>query len=453
MVAITDSSGATTPINSGSAWLDTVWAGNSGSITPASNPYNGRLQTVYASHFKRVNVLYVDCHAAASLPSALTWGQFYNMSDPLPVSPGQAAYWSDPPARLSRWGIFHTSYFNEELPQLMTSILLPDSSCIESLRVLFESSSIGTRNRASVLPFQQSGMGSSLVYHAGALGDFLTTLPAMGVWRRLHERDTLVLLGRTDLAELASEGLFDEVWDARSSRFAPLFSGPVDRATSLGARLAAFQSALLFSYALSALPASLRGLGVGEILRQDPFPADRTPVVDYHLSLFCNLTLTAEDRVPRIRRGAGRIEVPPNTAALHPGSGDRRKNWPLEKFHALAEKLRKAGLTVQWVLGPAEEDAALPPGERTWRNADLSDLAAALPACRLFVGNDSGSLPPGSGVRVPHRCPVRRHRCRRMGSPWTVCARRGLSRRNAGGAFSGDGFFGELEFPAAVETF
>ena len=233
-------------------------------------------------------------------------------------------------------------------------------------------------------------MGSSLVYHAGALGDFLTTLPAMGVWRRLHERDTLVLLGRTDLAELASEGLFDEVWDARSSRFAPLFSGPVDRATSLGARLAAFQSALLFSYALSALPASLRGLGVGEILRQDPFPADRTPVVDYHLSLFCNLTLTAEDRVPRIRRGAGRIEVPPNTAALHPGSGDRRKNWPLEKFHALAEKLRKAGLTVQWVLGPAEEDAALPPGERTWRNADLSDLAAALSACRLFVGNDSG---------------------------------------------------------------
>lgn len=91
MVAITDSSGATTPINSGSAWLDTVWSGNSGSITPASNPYNGRLQTVYASHFKRVNVLYVDCHAAPSLPSALTWGQFYNMNGPLPVSPGQAA--------------------------------------------------------------------------------------------------------------------------------------------------------------------------------------------------------------------------------------------------------------------------------------------------------------------------------------------------------------------------
>jgi len=233
-------------------------------------------------------------------------------------------------------------------------------------------------------------MGSSLVYHAGALGDFLTTLPAMGVWRRLHEKDTIMLLGRTNLAELAPEGLFDEVWDARSSRFAPLFSGPVERATSLGVRLAAFQSALLFSSAPSGLPASLRGLGVGEILRQDPFPADRIPAVDYHLSLFRGLTLTAEDRVPRVRRGGGRIEVPANTAALHPGSGDRRKNWPLAKFVALAEKLRQAGLTVRWVLGPAEEDAALPPGERTWRSADLRDLAAALSVCRLYVGNDSG---------------------------------------------------------------
>jgi prepilin-type N-terminal cleavage/methylation domain-containing protein len=91
MVAITDSSGATTPINSGSAWLDTVWSGNAGPNDPLgpSDYYNGRLQTVYASHFKRVAVLYVDCHAASSLPSALTWGQFYNMNGMCLTSPGQ----------------------------------------------------------------------------------------------------------------------------------------------------------------------------------------------------------------------------------------------------------------------------------------------------------------------------------------------------------------------------
>jgi prepilin-type N-terminal cleavage/methylation domain-containing protein/prepilin-type processing-associated H-X9-DG protein len=84
-VAITDSSGASIsatadPSSSapgGSAWLDTVWSGKSGPGASATDGFNGRLQTVYANHLKRVNVLYVDCHAAASAPSALTWGQFY----------------------------------------------------------------------------------------------------------------------------------------------------------------------------------------------------------------------------------------------------------------------------------------------------------------------------------------------------------------------------------------
>ena len=39
---------------------------------------NGGLQTGYAKHSDRVNVVYVDAHAAASKPSALTWGQFYD---------------------------------------------------------------------------------------------------------------------------------------------------------------------------------------------------------------------------------------------------------------------------------------------------------------------------------------------------------------------------------------
>jgi prepilin-type N-terminal cleavage/methylation domain-containing protein/prepilin-type processing-associated H-X9-DG protein len=89
MVAITDSSGDTTAINPGSAWLDTVWSGNCGPKGSPTDPYNGRLQTTYANHLKRVNILFVDCHAAPSLPSALTWGQFYNTSGDCPTSPNQ----------------------------------------------------------------------------------------------------------------------------------------------------------------------------------------------------------------------------------------------------------------------------------------------------------------------------------------------------------------------------
>ena len=43
---------------------------------------NARLQTAFARHNKRVNVIYVDGHAAPSLPSALTWGQFFGVFTP-----------------------------------------------------------------------------------------------------------------------------------------------------------------------------------------------------------------------------------------------------------------------------------------------------------------------------------------------------------------------------------
>ncbi len=228
-------------------------------------------------------------------------------------------------------------------------------------------------------------MGHSLVYHAGALGDFLTTLPAMRAWRRLHRQDRIVLLGVPAHGALAPAGTFNEVWDARSSRFAALYADG-------GGELAGvrFQSALLFSGASSRLPQNLSCIGVKEILRQDPFPSSKIPVIDYHLSLFPDLDFTDEDRLPTIARVPGTLAVPPNAVALHPGSGDRRKNWPLPRFTALAAELERAGFPVQWIVGPAEEHLALPAGASAWSNAPLADLAAALASCRLFVGNDCG---------------------------------------------------------------
>jgi prepilin-type processing-associated H-X9-DG protein len=80
MVMCADSSGSNDPtqVAGGSgdpgnqpadaAWLDLVWVGDSGKWP--------RLQTAAYKHNKRVNLIYVDGHAAASLPSHLIWGQF-----------------------------------------------------------------------------------------------------------------------------------------------------------------------------------------------------------------------------------------------------------------------------------------------------------------------------------------------------------------------------------------
>ncbi|HXA44786.1 MAG TPA: prepilin-type N-terminal cleavage/methylation domain-containing protein [Candidatus Angelobacter sp.] len=92
MVAVIDVSGSISPVDSATAapWLDTVWSSKSGGSEPVANGFNERVQTAYAKHSNRLNIVYVDGHAAASLPSALTWGEFYGVFTPgvqLPVSP------------------------------------------------------------------------------------------------------------------------------------------------------------------------------------------------------------------------------------------------------------------------------------------------------------------------------------------------------------------------------
>jgi prepilin-type N-terminal cleavage/methylation domain-containing protein/prepilin-type processing-associated H-X9-DG protein len=80
VVVLCDTSGSNDPANTpASAWLDSFWAGSSGSGQPVSGSENCRLQTAYAKHNNRLNFSYVDGHSAPSLPSALTWGNFWGV--------------------------------------------------------------------------------------------------------------------------------------------------------------------------------------------------------------------------------------------------------------------------------------------------------------------------------------------------------------------------------------
>jgi ADP-heptose:LPS heptosyltransferase len=87
--------------------------------------------------------------------------------------------------------------------------------------------------------------------------------------------------------------------------------------------------------------------------------------------------------------------------ALHPGSGGRKKCWPVEGFICLAHYLRKElGVQLLLVSGPADEEvtnhflnhAGHPPeaDNLPLHNLPLPQLAAVLERCNLFVGNDSG---------------------------------------------------------------
>ena len=250
---------------------------------------------------------------------------------------------------------------------------------------------------------------TSLVYHAGALGDFLTALPALAAWRRLRAgAGEVVLLGRPAHAALAA-GLVDGAWDAGSARFASLFAG---RPTpEVPAFIADVGSALVFAPEGAGIVRGLEIAGVRGIVRHDPFPKEQVHVVDYHLSLFPDLALTPDERVPHIAAGAGGATVASGAAVaheaagadgatrpvvIHPGSGSRSKNWPIGRFIEVAERL-EGGSPIAWVIGPAEEESGTAaaiaraiPTAPVWRNLPLPVLAERLASARLFVGNDSG---------------------------------------------------------------
>jgi ADP-heptose:LPS heptosyltransferase len=99
----------------------------------------------------------------------------------------------------------------------------------------------------------------------------------------------------------------------------------------------------------------------------------------------------APGAVPRIRCDEPRE----NFAVIHPFSGSARKNWPLEKFRALARSLQ-GSIPVEWCSG--RED---PPLDGSLYIEDLYDLACWLARARLYIGNDSGITHLAAAVGTP----------------------------------------------------
>ncbi len=112
---------------------------------------------------------------------------------------------------------------------------------------------------------------------------------------------------------------------------------------------------------------------------------------DFYLAQVRSITKCASDGVPRIACEVERQDY----AAIQPFSGSARKNWPLEKFRAMAAEIERE-MPVRWYAGPDD-----PPLEGARRIDDLWELAKELAAARLYVGNDSGITHLAAAVGTP----------------------------------------------------
>ena len=94
---------------------------------------------------------------------------------------------------------------------------------------------------------------------------------------------------------------------------------------------------------------------------------------------------------------------------LHPGSGSKKKVWPLDRFLSLAQVFQNhLGSRILIVLGPAEG----PEVERAFegvrptvpilaKELTLLQLASVMEGCRFFIGNDSGISHLAAAIRLP----------------------------------------------------
>jgi heptosyltransferase-3 len=247
-------------------------------------------------------------------------------------------------------------------------------------------------HREAFVFWDTGGAMRRLLIRPGAIGDFIVSLPALEslktgyleVWAaspnvplaRFADRARSIASTGLDLLGIAEPpaGLIDELrgFDSIVSWYGANRPEFRQLAGALG---------LPFTF-LSALPPEGAGLhAIDFYLEQARGIADgSSDAATALLRSRLGHADSASDGIPRIH-----CEIPrENFAAIHPFSGSPAKNWPLEKFQALARKLERV-MPVRWCAGPED-----PPLEGCVHIADLYELACWLAAARLYIGNDSG---------------------------------------------------------------
>jgi heptosyltransferase-2 len=240
-----------------------------------------------------------------------------------------------------------------------------------------------------------------LVLRGGALGDFIVTLPALSALRARWPAARIELAGNATAAELArARGLLDAVHSQHEARWSALFTDQL-LPREFAAWLSGFD--LVLSYWPDPDAALARHLPVraGQLFLTHPAHPAIAPAAAHYFEPLRQLA------IPPPAGGwlhplASRRDVT-DTVAVHPGSGSRRKNWPLDRWRAVLDALPSPILLV---LGEAERDAhaSLTNLRGTVEpavNLPLEQLVARLSRCRLFVGHDSGVSHLAAACSVP----------------------------------------------------
>ncbi len=263
---------------------------------------------------------------------------------------------------------------------------------------------------------------SMLVLHQGALGDFILALPSLEVLRRAFPQARSVFMGYPRILELIENRFYaEEILSIDQKGMASFFvrGGPLD--LRLSQFFKTFDLIVVFGKnGEGNLIGNLNRVCEGRILHINPFPRwdGGIHLIDHLLMELSRYGFSASERIPKLflnesDRTWGREywmgkgvtpEERESVIILHPGSGSKKKVWPLDRFLKLTEVLQQhLSSKILVVLGPAEgpETRKIFENERPGsfilaRGLSLIQLASVDGRMSSFRGERFRGLAPGS---------------------------------------------------------
>lgn len=256
-----------------------------------------------------------------------------------------------------------------------------------------------------------------LIFHLGALGDFILTWPLVLALSRIHPQSRIICVTHRQKGQLAEETLrvdstdIENGWHHLFADSASLPAGP--------AKLLANAHSI---YSFIAAPTDPWAQNVRQLAPEaDLFCLDSRPVnPNQHATEQVMAQLATRPAVLEscrqmlrsvLSQGIRRRPNPGDLIVVHPGSGSPEKCWPANHFLDLIRSLRDMDRRVRVLLGDVEIDRWPPSLIDQFRQLaevacpkTLTELLADISDAASYVGNDSGPSHLAAIIGLPTLC-------------------------------------------------
>lgn len=241
-----------------------------------------------------------------------------------------------------------------------------------------------------------------LIIRGGALGDFIVTVPLLDALRRRWPNGNLELMAYPHATKLAEGAELvtttSSLDDARMARYF------IENAPVREQDLAYFRSFQIILNLLNdpggVLSENLRRCGAPLVVAHSPIVTEGH-AIDHFLKALEPFPPYKAVQTPSLTvRKATCFNIPEPLSpwvAIHPGSGGLSKNWPIDRFIELADRIiGEKSLIPVFITGEVEKEHI--PGldqllgkYMRFHQLEITDLASVISGARLYIGNDAGT--------------------------------------------------------------